>query len=47
MSQSESKQLQSIEEAGAEMKVVAQDYYGTGGSFKGIECVVVKKMTRN
>jgi hypothetical protein len=47
MSQSESKQLQSIEEAGAEMKVVAQDYYGNGNSFKGIECVVVKKMTRN
>ena len=47
VSQSESKQLQSIEEAGTEMKVVAQDYYGAGGSFKGIECVVVKKMTRN
>ena len=47
VSQTESKQLQSIEEAGAEMKVVAQDYYGTSGSFKGIECVVVKKMTRN
>jgi hypothetical protein len=47
VSQTESKQLQSIEEAGAEMKVVAQDYYGNGGSFKGIECVVVKKMTRN
>jgi hypothetical protein len=47
VSQSESKQLQSIEEAGTEMKVVAQDYYGTGGNFKGIECVVVKKMTRN
>jgi hypothetical protein len=47
VSQSESKQLQSIEEAGTEMKVVAQDYYGVGGSFKGIECVVVKKMTRN
>jgi hypothetical protein len=47
MSQSESKQLQSIEEAGAEMKVVAQDYYGTSSSFKGIECVVVKKMTRS
>jgi hypothetical protein len=46
VSQTESKQLQSIEEAGAEMKVVAQDYYGNGGSFKGIECVVVKKMTR-
>jgi hypothetical protein len=47
VSQTESKQLQSIEEAGAEMKVVAQDYYDNGGSFKGIECVVVKKMTRN
>jgi hypothetical protein len=47
VSQSESKQLQSIEEAGTEMKVVAQDYYGNSGSFKGIECVVVKKMTRN
>lgn len=47
VSQTESKQLQSIEEAGAEMKVVAQDYYGTNSSFKGIECVVVKKMTRN
>ena len=47
VSQTESKQLQSIEEAGAEMKVVAQDYYGNSGSFKGIECVVVKKMTRN
>jgi hypothetical protein len=47
VTQSESKQLQSIEEAGTEMKVVAQDYYGNGGSFKGIECVVVKKMTRN
>ena len=47
VSQSESKQLQSIEEAGTEMKVVAQDYYGAGGNFKGIECVVVKKMTRN
>ena len=47
VSQTESKQLQSIEEAGAEMKVVAQDYYGNGGSFKGIECVGVKKMTRN
>ena len=46
VSQTESKQLQSIEEAGAEMKVVAQDYYGNSGSFKGIECVVVKKMTR-
>jgi hypothetical protein len=29
------------------MKVVAQDYYGNGNSFKGIECVVVKKMSRN
>ena len=47
VSQSEDKQLQSIEEAGTEMKVVAQDYYGAGGSFKGIECVVVKKMNRN
>ena len=47
VSQSEAKQLQSIEEAGTEMKVVAEDYYGDGGSFKGIECVVVKKMTRN
>jgi hypothetical protein len=47
VSQTESKQLQSLEEAGAEMKVVAQDYYGNGNSFKGIECVVVKKMTRN
>ena len=47
VSQTEAKQLQSIEEAGAEMKVVAQDYYGAGGSFKGIECVVVKKMNRN
>jgi hypothetical protein len=47
VSQSEAKQLQSIEEAGTEMKVVAEDYYGNGGSFKGIECVVVKKMTRN
>jgi len=28
------------------MKVVAQDYYGTHSNFKGIECVVVKKMTR-
>jgi hypothetical protein len=47
VSQTESKQLQSIEEAGTEMKVVAQDYYGGAGNFKGIECVVVKKMTRN
>ena len=47
VSQSEAKQLQSIEEAGAEMKVVAQDYYGNSGSFKGVECIVVKKMTRN
>ena len=44
---SEAKQLESIEEAGAEMKVVAQDYYGNSGSFKGVECIVVKKMTRN
>ena len=47
MSSTEAKQLESIEEAGAEMKVVAQDFYGNGNSFKGIECVVVKKMTRN
>jgi hypothetical protein len=47
VSSTEAKQLESIEEAGAEMKVVAQDYYGNGNSFKGIECVVVKKMTRN
>ncbi len=47
VSQAESKQLQSIEEAGAEMKVVAQDYYGDKSTFKGIECIVVKKMTRN
>ena len=47
VSQAEAKQLQSIEEAGAEMKVVAQDYYGNSGSFKGVECIVVKKMTRN
>jgi hypothetical protein len=47
MTQSEAKQLESIEEAGAEMKVVAQDYYGVGSSFKGIECIVVKKMTRS
>jgi hypothetical protein len=47
MSQSEANQLKSIEEAGAEMKVVAQDYYGSNGSFKGIECIVVKKMTRS
>jgi hypothetical protein len=44
---SEAKQLESIEEAGAEMKVVAQDYYGNSGSFKGVECIVVKKMTRS
>jgi hypothetical protein len=47
VSSSEAKQLESIEEAGAEMKVVAQDYYGNSGSFKGVECIVVKKMTRN
>lgn len=47
VSQAESKQLQSIEEAGAEMKVVAQDYYGDKSTFNGIECIVVKKMTRN
>ena len=47
VSQSEAKQLESIEEAGAEMKVVAQDYYGNSGSFKGVECIVVKKMTRS
>jgi hypothetical protein len=47
VSQTEAKQLESIEQAGAEMKVVAQDFYGNGNSFKGIECVVVKKMTRN
>jgi hypothetical protein len=46
MTQSEANQLKSLEEAGAEMKVVAQDYYGTNSSFKGIECIVVKKMTR-
>ena len=46
MTQSEANQLKSIEEAGAEMKVVAQDYYGTNSNFKGIECIVVKKMTR-
>ena len=47
VTQSEANQLKSIEEAGAEMKVVAQDYYGAGSTFKGIECIVVKKMTRN
>ena len=47
MTQTEAKQLDSIEQAGAEMKVVAQDFYGEKSSFKGIECVVVKKMTRN
>ena len=47
MSQSESKQLESIEQAGAEMKIVAQDYYGTSSTFKGIECIVVKKMNRS
>jgi len=46
MSQAEANQLKSIEEAGAEMKVVAQDYYGSNSNFKGIECIVVKKMTR-
>ena len=46
MSQTEANQLKSIEESGAEMKVVAQDYYGSTSTFKGIECVVVKKMTR-
>ena len=46
MTQTEANQLKSIEEAGAEMKIVAQDYYGTSSSFKGIECIVVKKMTR-
>ena len=47
MTQSEANQLKSIEEAGAEMKIVAQDYYGPTSSFKGIECIVVKKMTRS
>ena len=47
MTQTEAKQLDSIEQAGAEMKVVAQDFYGEKSSFKGIECVVVKKMPRN
>jgi hypothetical protein len=47
MTQSEANQLKSIEEAGAEMKIVAQDYYGTHSTFKGIECIVVKKMTRS
>jgi len=46
MSQTEAKQLQSIEESGAEMKVVAKDYYGTQSTFKGIDCIVVKKMNR-
>jgi hypothetical protein len=46
MTQAEANQLKSIEEAGAEMKVVAQDYYGSNSNFKGIECIVVKKMTR-
>ena len=43
----EQKQLKSIEESGTEMKVVAQDFYGAQHSFKGIECIVVKKMTRS
>ena len=47
MTQSEANQLKSIEEAGAEMKVVAHDYYGANSTFKGIECIVVKKMTRS
>ena len=47
MNQTEAKQLDSIEQAGAEMKVVAHDFYGEKSSFKGIECIVIKKMTRN
>jgi hypothetical protein len=43
---SEQNQLSNIEQSGAEMKVVAQDYYGASSSFKGIDCIVVKKMSR-
>jgi hypothetical protein len=45
---SEQNQLSNIEQSGAELKVVGQTYTTRyGGTTKGIECVVVKKMTRS
>ncbi len=45
---SEQNQLSNIEQSGAELKVVGQTYVTRyGGTTKGIECVVVKKMTRS
>ncbi len=42
---SEAKQLQSIEDSEAEIKVVGQDYVGNYGRVSGgIECIVVKRM---
>jgi hypothetical protein len=48
VTQSEQTQLSNIEQSGAELKVVGQTYTTRyGGTTKGIECVVVKKMTRS
>lgn len=48
VTQSEQNQLSNIEQSGAELKVVGQTYTTRyGGTHKGIECVVVKKMTRS
>ncbi len=48
VTQSEQNQLSNIEQSGAELKVVGQTYTTRhGGTTKGIECVVVKKMTRS
>jgi hypothetical protein len=48
VSASEQHQLSNIEQSGAELKVVGQTYTTLyGKTTKGIECVVVKKMTRS
>ena len=47
VTKTEQQSLKNIEESGAELSVVGKDIPTYGGPLKGIECVVVKKMTES
>jgi hypothetical protein len=47
ISRSDSSALQQIDESGSEVQVVGTDIQNYAGTFRGIDCVVVKNMTRS
>jgi hypothetical protein len=47
ISRSDSASLQQIDESGSEVQVVGTDIQQYGGMFRGIDCVVIKNMTRS